>query len=184
METPYNLSKDYSRLFELICNDVKVPCYVDYRFSNDDKKSSRDICQCKRWNEYDIKIGARGIQYGGVDVWCKDRGTERDLFVQECERMNLEWIDYSSDKIGRYVIGVDPGAGRDFSAIQEIIKKSNGEIIVLSTGVKIDEIAEEIFPKSPDFNTIEFKPLPRLLEPIPVIEKHTHKRKPSKYGKR
>lgn len=35
------------------------------------------------------------MQYGGVDKWENERGTEKELFIRECERMNLEFIPLS-----------------------------------------------------------------------------------------
>lgn len=96
MKTPYRLSKDYDVLYKLLTGDFIAVGFVDYRFHGEDESipASRDVVKIRRNKEYDISISARGIQYGGVDRYFKGlQKTERQLFVEDCERMNLEWID-------------------------------------------------------------------------------------------
>jgi len=88
----YTLSKDYEKLYELICQGHIAACFVDYSY-RDDSKPFRDIAKIRRFEEYDIQVGARGIEYGSIRTFHKEEGTEKQLFIQQCQRMNLEWID-------------------------------------------------------------------------------------------
>lgn len=88
------LSKDYKKLFELVYNneDITIPCFVDYKFNKKDEteKAYRDIAKV-RWIDM-IDVGARGISYGDHRV------TTLDHFVKDCERMNLEFVDFDVKK--------------------------------------------------------------------------------------
>lgn len=86
----YTLSKDYDRLWSFVEAGHEPVCLVDYSRLND--KVSRDVARIRRFHPYTIQIGARGIGYGSVDSWQKDKGSEKDLFKEECERLNLEWV--------------------------------------------------------------------------------------------
>ncbi len=87
----YNLSKDYELLYKKICEGHEAFCLVNYDL-RDGKEPLRDPAKVRRFGEYDIQVGARGIGYGDVRTFHKDRGTEQELFIKECQRMNLEWV--------------------------------------------------------------------------------------------
>lgn len=91
----YNLSKDYELLFDKICEGIEIACFVDYSFRSLEEKHPpcRDICLVRRRKEYDIDFLARGISYGSVCDFDKDEHSEKNLFLSECKRMNVEWID-------------------------------------------------------------------------------------------
>ena len=93
---PYNLSKDYKKLFLEICKGECIVAYVDYKFTTDRDHVCRDICTVEKKDDWYIDIGARGICYGHVyDYMKKDNGSEEDIFIRACETLNLEWIPIS-----------------------------------------------------------------------------------------
>lgn len=181
MKTPYNLSKDYEQLLQLICDGNEIACFVDYSYSKDDTNPCRDICKCRRHEECWIQFGVRGMQYGGVYKWQNDRGTEKELFFKECERMNVEFINPVLPEKRIIVIGCDKGEGPDFSSMVEIFKKEGGGIGILSA------VPEQVKQEA----------IERLKEiPIPIVtpkeglffvdskgKRTNHERQPSKYGK-
>lgn len=90
----YNLSKNYHRLYFHLCQGKTVVGFVNYQFRGMEGKHppSRDTCKIVRRNPYDISFGARGIEYGSISDYFADKETEYNLFLSECERMNVEWI--------------------------------------------------------------------------------------------
>lgn len=92
--SPYRLSKNYTELFELISVGHEVPCFVDYSFRDDDTRKYRDICRVRRFKEFEISFGARGIGYGDVSSWHKENGgREIDAFTDLCKMLNVEFIE-------------------------------------------------------------------------------------------
>lgn len=87
----YTLSKDYKYLFQMICDGLIAVAFVDYNFRNNDLVM-RDICKIERIAPYTIQIGVRGMAYGGFCQFDSAYGSEKELFIKDCERMNLEWI--------------------------------------------------------------------------------------------
>lgn len=87
---PYNLSKDYAKALDLLTQKKDLICYVNYEFS--DNKVSRDVCRVRRFSDFHIQIGVRGMEYGGVYRFNKEDGTELELFQKECHRMNASFI--------------------------------------------------------------------------------------------
>lgn len=87
----YVESKNYQELYELVKQDNRLLCEVDYKFSND--RTVRDNCVCKMVGK-NISFSVRGLQYGGVDDWevTEFGKSERDLFVDECVRMKVVWF--------------------------------------------------------------------------------------------
>jgi len=91
----YNLSKDYEELYKMLCkNNTVVVGFVDYNFQNSTAPPSRDVCKIRRFKEYDISFGARGIGYGSVSDYFKATKTEKEVFLEECKMLNLEYIPY------------------------------------------------------------------------------------------
>lgn len=90
----YSLSRDYTKLFRLICKGQRIAAWAD-TFSMRDAEGSpyRDICEVRRTGEYKIMISARGTGYGNVWPFMKEEGTEEDVFTKACQGCNLEWID-------------------------------------------------------------------------------------------
>ncbi|MEM1339805.1 MAG: hypothetical protein AAGF96_18740 [Bacteroidota bacterium] len=93
MKTNYNLSKDYKQLFALLLEGVTAVGFVDYSLHGDNLHPSRDVVKIYRNASFDIRIGSRGIQYGGVDPYWKEIDKEKSVFIKECERMNLQFIN-------------------------------------------------------------------------------------------
>jgi len=83
-------SKDYVFLFHKIKKGHIAPCFLDYSFS-DGNNIFRDIAKIERRKENDIVISARGIQYGGVDDFSLRGRAEIEYFIDECNRLNLEY---------------------------------------------------------------------------------------------
>ena len=93
-KTLYSLSKDYGKLFQLICEGQKIAAWSDtFRMKDAEGNPYRDICEVRRSGDFEIMISSRGNGYGNVWPFMKDEGEEEDLFVKVCKRCNLEWID-------------------------------------------------------------------------------------------
>jgi len=86
----YNLSKDYNRLFELIIQGEIIAAFVDYEWSGGE--ILRDLCKVQRHEPYQIRIGVRGMSYGGLEGFNEEDGDEKQLFMARCKALNLEWI--------------------------------------------------------------------------------------------
>lgn len=85
----YKTSKDYKKLFELIKTEIIV-CFVN-SYKNPDGTYMKDVCISNR--KYDpefISISARGISY--IDAFEFDGLSIEDDFIQQCERIELEYI--------------------------------------------------------------------------------------------
>jgi len=52
----------------------------------------RDFVRVVKLDFYDIIIGVRGCTFGNVSLFQRKEDTEANLFIKECERLNLEWI--------------------------------------------------------------------------------------------
>ena len=88
----YNLSRDYEKLFELICAGKIAVGFVDYKWSGDEVL--RDVCKIERTKENNIFIYARGHGYGSVYPFSiEDSGIkEKEYFILMCKSCNLEFI--------------------------------------------------------------------------------------------
>lgn len=87
----YTLSKDYEKLWSFVANGDEPLCFVDYKWS--ETKTCRDVARIKRNSSFQIQIGVRGIQYGGVDTWYEEHeNSEKEAFINECKELNLEWV--------------------------------------------------------------------------------------------
>lgn len=91
---PYKMSRNYTQLFDLICDGNEIPCIVDYSFRDDDTRTYRDICKVRRFKEFQISFSARGISYGDVSSWHQEEGfIEIDYFFELCKSLNVEFIE-------------------------------------------------------------------------------------------
>lgn len=88
----YNLSRNYKKLFDLVCEGKVAAAFVDYSFRQDGA-NFRDVCLVKRHKPFDINICARGISYGDIYPFMENDGTEEEVFKRSCGSVNLEWID-------------------------------------------------------------------------------------------
>lgn len=90
----YNLSRDYVKLFRLICEGHRIAAWADtFSMRDDEGNPFRDICEVRRYGVYEIMISARGTGYGNVWPFMEEEGVEEDVFVKVCKCCNLEWID-------------------------------------------------------------------------------------------
>lgn len=90
----YNLSRDYSRLYDLLCEGEEVVCFVAYKVKlTRTTILRRDVCRAKRLGEFHIDINVRGRGYGGIFPVDNESDSELKLLRRECTRLNLEWID-------------------------------------------------------------------------------------------
>lgn len=91
----YKYSKDYKKLFELICQGERIPAFVNYRFGVlDSDEPMRDICLIKRRRSWDVDFGVRGVGYGDImDMDKKKHDNELDAFEKECKRLDVEYIE-------------------------------------------------------------------------------------------
>lgn len=93
MKVKYKLSKNYRLFYRLLVNGYIIVCFVDYDFNRHEKsKPCRDVCKAKRFKEFDIQVGARGIEYFGVRKWDKEKGTELQVLINKCKQSNLQFI--------------------------------------------------------------------------------------------
>lgn len=92
---PYPLSRDYTRLRELLDKGYSIVCYADYRWS--DGEVLRDICEARKMPDSEddsYSFNARGIGY--LD-WHQRHQTKYELsFDRACEKSNIEFIDIDS----------------------------------------------------------------------------------------
>jgi len=90
----YNLSKDYEKLYQLICDGHRVAAWADsYSMGDPEGNHCRDICEVRRIGDYEIMISCRGTSYGYVWPFMKNEGPEKSLFVRACRACELEWVD-------------------------------------------------------------------------------------------
>lgn len=81
-------------MFTYLIMGNAIFCLVDYDFYRNRKDKLRDVCSCIRKSEGNITFSVRGIGYGGIsDYEIKEsENSEIELFKQECERLNVEWV--------------------------------------------------------------------------------------------
>ncbi|MCY9861532.1 hypothetical protein OTK49_03245 [Vibrio coralliirubri] len=93
-ELNYNLCTDYKQLFSRVCSGEIIAGFVDYT-SIDVNKVYRDICKI-RLNDDSIEATVRGVCYMSVSdfdmVLCKGKLTLEEIFIKDCEKLNLGWI--------------------------------------------------------------------------------------------
>lgn len=97
LKTPYKLSRDYAKLFELLAKGNTAVGFVDFRF-NSDARTWRDVVGIERSHPWSIAFYCRGRVYGDIDPSLQEtyesRGkAEGDAFAFLCEALNLEWIE-------------------------------------------------------------------------------------------
>jgi hypothetical protein len=87
----YNLSKDYERLYELICDGNRVVAFVDYKFSGSEHVM-RDVCLVEKRKDNRIVGFSRGICYLEVNDWQTPSLDEKECFIVDCKHVNLEFV--------------------------------------------------------------------------------------------
>jgi len=89
----YQFSRDYSRLFDLICDGQVIAGWVDYGTKHGMNPPLRDVVKIERRAPFDIYIGVRGICYTDLGAHDREKGQEREVFTERCKSVNLEWIE-------------------------------------------------------------------------------------------
>lgn len=88
----YRFSQDHGKLFDLLVEGQIVAGFVKHKIQEPDLFFD-DVCQIVRPEPHKIYIHARGTLYGSVYPFDKGIGSELDLFSNECQRLNLRWIE-------------------------------------------------------------------------------------------
>jgi len=82
----YNLSKDYEKLYELICDGFEAVCYYEWA------EGEKVLCRCYK-NDHGLFFQGENISYPELrkyrDYYEDQEGSE---FIAECKRMSLEYI--------------------------------------------------------------------------------------------
>lgn len=85
-----NTSTDYGKLFDCAMQDFHVPCRLTY------KKDIKDYAVVKM-REDNLCVSARGMIYFIIYADEVDQEgntlTLKELFIRECEKVDLEWYD-------------------------------------------------------------------------------------------
>ena len=86
----YNYSKDYDALYDFICAWNEALCLVNSEYDLD----GRDVCKCKKHNDYNISFKDSWHYFGGVyrEKQKLKSESEKDLFIKECNSLNVEWV--------------------------------------------------------------------------------------------
>ena len=88
----YDLSKDYKKLYGLVCEGKRVAAFVDYKFPSAREHVMRDLCLVEKRKGNRIVGFSRGICYLEVEDWQTPSLDEQECFIVDCERLNLEFI--------------------------------------------------------------------------------------------
>lgn len=92
-DIPYQLSKDYKKLYNLLLEDKEIVVFVDYHFKT---LLIRDVATVRRFSSYSIEVAARGICYGSI--YEDDNLDEETLFLGLCNDLKVEWIEPINSK--------------------------------------------------------------------------------------
>jgi len=92
---PYKFSKDYDKLYDIICQGNEIVSFVDYKSKIDNTLFiCRDVCTVRRLNKYNFQFSARGIGYGGLyGSYNETDGDEKQMFIAICHNLNVDWIE-------------------------------------------------------------------------------------------
>lgn len=133
----YSLSKDYARLYALICSGARVAAYLDNRYgSEDDEVQFRDLCNVERRGEWQISFYVRGCGYGHVTRINSIDGkrTEKEAFILACKSLNVEFIPPNTSEYT--AIFSSEASDLDFNQILE----SKGELVIDLRSIEIDSL--------------------------------------------
>jgi hypothetical protein len=90
----YQLSTDYGRLYQLICQGHRIAAWADsFSLFDEEGNPLRDICEVRRHSEFVINISVRGNSYGCVYRSMANDYKESEAFEKVCRTCNLQWID-------------------------------------------------------------------------------------------
>jgi hypothetical protein len=91
---PYKTTKDYKKVFALLKEGKELVAFVNYRFSSmTDEEYFRDVCRVSRRKAFDIDFRVRGLSYGSVSDFKAKSYNEFDLFKNQCEVLNTEFVE-------------------------------------------------------------------------------------------
>lgn len=98
-KSPYKLSRDYNKMFDLICKGFEVFCYVES--VKVDGEIIKDPALCRRRGEWNIQIGVRGLSYLYIipNFDTNKNSTEIDHFVLCCKQRGVEFVDVDVNNI-------------------------------------------------------------------------------------
>lgn len=133
---------EYSRLYDQLKADPEkqVPCFVDYFWDRDKKKPPlRDVCSVRGET---LEFIARGICYGGASSWLSEEDKKND-FLDDCERMNVQWLDES----GTGIQGLKDKIQDYENTLNEIIKMSNAGKVLSHIDSHVAAKARQILKK-------------------------------------
>ena len=82
------LSKDYEDLYERVTSNQNVLAFVDYEWP--DNTVDRDPVSV-HISGGSVRINSRGVEYGR---WAKPH--EKQMFIEDCQRLNLQYVALSS----------------------------------------------------------------------------------------
>lgn len=86
---PYQLSKDYNQLFELVKAGNRIVVFVDYDMQ-DGKEPCRDVATLSNFTYYP---SARGISYNIRFIFHDTPDEEKwKRFLENCHHSNLEFV--------------------------------------------------------------------------------------------
>ena len=98
-KNPYTQSKDYDKLHSLILKSLEIVAFVDYRPAHAPKPlkgNVRDVCTVSKTPGL-ISFSVRGMSYDMImDMDCGEK-SEKELFIEACERLNLGWLDVDGE---------------------------------------------------------------------------------------
>lgn len=131
------LSKDYKKLYELLCDGDKVTGFLT---TEKGKKSSesdcRDICNINRIKEWQITFSLKDRVFSQVSHINSVMGyhTEEEAFILICEELNIEFIEHQNAIYA--AIFESEAAELDFKEILE----AKGELVVDLRFIEIEAL--------------------------------------------
>lgn len=94
----YSFSQDYKKLHSMLILGFEAFCFVDEHtwVGNEEFTIPDRPAIIRRFEKYEIQIVSSGVQFGGVKRFQSKRGKEIDLFIKQCEGLNLRWVEPNS----------------------------------------------------------------------------------------
>lgn len=87
---PYQLSRDYTLLKQLLDEGKEIVCFADYRWS--DGKTLRDVCHARcHVKDKSYSVCSRGQEYAGWNDWYLENQPDF-TFEKAMEKENIEFI--------------------------------------------------------------------------------------------
>lgn len=91
IKNSYELSKDYEKLYDMVCAGHRIIGFADYEFGGGE--IVKDVCSVKK-DEYNTQISSKGVCYGHAGDYAIGRhaGSEKNAFIAMCKNCNFEYI--------------------------------------------------------------------------------------------